>query len=283
MAGSQSAQGKFRVVKMRLTCPNCEAQYEVDESVIPEGGRDVQCSNCGTTWLQLSAAELQAAALNPQVADVDTADDDWAREEAAAAAVTGTLNPPESAQQDSAPKRRTLDDAVLNVLREEAEREKQARHAEGTSLETQGDLGLVSPDAPSVSVTDNPPQPAAEEELDTAIVSRATRRELLPDIEEINSTLRATSERRGEAASFDAPETLRQRRNGFRKGFLTSLSVMILLLLPYLFAGTLATRFPATAPALGHYSAGIDSVRIWLDSQMKSTTASMQKSGASTN
>jgi len=278
MAGSQSAPGKCRVVKMRLTCPNCEAQYEVDESVIPEGGRDVQCSNCGTTWLQFSAAELQAAALKPQLADIDATDEDWAREEAAVAAVAATMNPPESA-----PKRRTLDDAVLNVLREEAEREKHARQAEGSSIETQGDLGLVSPEAPSPSAPDSPLPPATDETLDTAIVSRATRRELLPDIEEINSTLRATSERRGEAASYDAPETLRQRRNGFRKGFLTSLGVMILLLLPYIFAGTLAARFPATAPALGRYSAGIDAVRIWLDSQMKSTTASMQKSETSTN
>ncbi|MEO1734275.1 MAG: zinc-ribbon domain-containing protein, partial [Pseudomonadota bacterium] len=37
---------------MRLTCPNCGAQYEVPDEVIPEAGRDVQCSNCGTTWFQ---------------------------------------------------------------------------------------------------------------------------------------------------------------------------------------------------------------------------------------
>ena len=43
---------------MRLTCPNCDAQYEVDEAVIPEDGRDVQCSSCGHTWFQASAASL---------------------------------------------------------------------------------------------------------------------------------------------------------------------------------------------------------------------------------
>ncbi len=37
---------------MRLTCPNCGAQYEVPDEVIPEIGRDVQCSNCGDTWFQ---------------------------------------------------------------------------------------------------------------------------------------------------------------------------------------------------------------------------------------
>ena len=43
---------------MRLICPNCGAQYEVPEDVIPDEGRDVQCSNCGDTWYQLSARML---------------------------------------------------------------------------------------------------------------------------------------------------------------------------------------------------------------------------------
>ncbi|MBD3788613.1 MAG: zinc-ribbon domain-containing protein, partial [Sphingomonadales bacterium] len=52
---------------MRLVCPNCAAQYEVDESVIPEMGRDVQCSNCGQMWFQpgkaaMAEAEAPAAA-----------------------------------------------------------------------------------------------------------------------------------------------------------------------------------------------------------------------------
>ena len=38
---------------MRLVCPNCGAQYEVPDDVIPQGGRDVQCSNCGHTWFQV--------------------------------------------------------------------------------------------------------------------------------------------------------------------------------------------------------------------------------------
>ena len=37
---------------MRITCPNCGAQYEVPDEVIPTEGRDVQCSNCGDTWFQ---------------------------------------------------------------------------------------------------------------------------------------------------------------------------------------------------------------------------------------
>ena len=48
---------------MRLVCPNCDAQYEVDANAVPEAGRDVQCSNCGHTWFQVPPdveAELDA-------------------------------------------------------------------------------------------------------------------------------------------------------------------------------------------------------------------------------
>ena len=37
---------------MRLTCPNCDARYQVSDEAIPPAGRDVQCSNCGQTWFQ---------------------------------------------------------------------------------------------------------------------------------------------------------------------------------------------------------------------------------------
>ena len=45
---------------MRLVCPNCDAEYEVDAAAIPLPGRDVQCSNCGHAWFQ-AHPELEAA------------------------------------------------------------------------------------------------------------------------------------------------------------------------------------------------------------------------------
>ena len=41
---------------MRLICPNCGAQYQISDDVIPTGGRDVQCSNCGHTWFETPGA-----------------------------------------------------------------------------------------------------------------------------------------------------------------------------------------------------------------------------------
>lgn len=35
---------------MRLTCPNCGAEYEVPDNLVPEGGKHVQCTDCDTRW-----------------------------------------------------------------------------------------------------------------------------------------------------------------------------------------------------------------------------------------
>ena len=35
---------------MRLTCPNCGAEYQVPEGMLPTAGRHVQCTVCHTRW-----------------------------------------------------------------------------------------------------------------------------------------------------------------------------------------------------------------------------------------
>ena len=61
---------------MRLICPNCSAQYEIDATLVPDEGRDVQCSNCGHTWFELPpppedfAEALASAARESHVAAV---------------------------------------------------------------------------------------------------------------------------------------------------------------------------------------------------------------------
>ena len=35
---------------MRLVCPRCGAQYEIDGAEIPAAGRTVECTACGNTW-----------------------------------------------------------------------------------------------------------------------------------------------------------------------------------------------------------------------------------------
>ena len=119
---------------MRLICPSCGAQYEVDESVIPDGGRDVQCSNCGHAWFQQSARQLRdeagEEAFEPAGAEppapAATGPAAGAAPEPAAPWAEHDEEPDEPAEAVPEPApaperaRRTLDDAVRNVLREEA-------------------------------------------------------------------------------------------------------------------------------------------------------------------
>jgi predicted Zn finger-like uncharacterized protein len=426
---------------MRLVCPNCNAQYEVDPAVIPEEGRDVLCSACGHAWFQHSeaalaraeavsgavagtAAEAVAAAdavadpavtaeagaetaategaaaqdtpdLAPDAAQDDAlavegvgdpaeaevhgpvtaeAEESWDATEAAAETATDTGQPeaeqPDAGQPetgaDMAPSdaplsdtpsgmvpsgmapvaedhpgaavpvaeagatipsdgqpsddlspadplavdpmlddhalpaadqaplpRRTLDDAMMQILREEAEREALARREEGSSLDTQPDLGLEGAAAAAVPVAaaigaatvralrrgpddDGPAQdgPAGEPAAATA-----KGRALLPDIEVINSTLTASSDRHDIGRRGTAAEEAQRTRSGFRAGFSVALLVALLLLGLYTFAPGLSRVIPALAPALERYVAAVDHGRIWLDDRMRSPGGAEENSG----
>ena len=35
---------------MIITCPNCNKQFKIDNSLIPNEGRDLQCGSCNNIW-----------------------------------------------------------------------------------------------------------------------------------------------------------------------------------------------------------------------------------------
>ena len=35
---------------MIITCPNCNKQFKIDNSLIPDEGRDLQCGSCSHVW-----------------------------------------------------------------------------------------------------------------------------------------------------------------------------------------------------------------------------------------
>jgi predicted Zn finger-like uncharacterized protein len=240
---------------MRLICPNCDAQYEVDDAAIPAAGRDVQCSNCGHAWFQ-----TPLAGPDP---------DDEAEEAPAAAGV-----PPVEAPA-AAPTRRALDDNLLAVLREEAAREAAERRAEAArGIETQPDLGPL--DAPARAAAAAPQTPAAESAAhDHPITERPQqRRDLLPDIEEINSTLRPGAVARDDE---DAPiATPPRERAAFRTGFFSVLLVALVMVILYVMAPQLAERFPGMAGAMTGYVAAVDGLRLWLDGLMQSAAGGLR-------
>lgn len=232
---------------MRLTCPNCDAQYEVPDDAIPPAGRDVQCSNCSNTWYQ------------PHPDETDAAPDAQAKTDA----------PP--AEVPSAPERRRLDPEVADILREEAEHETRLRSSEARGgLESQPDLDLDAGLSAALKWRKRTARKAG------AIANANAKKldpqhNLLPDLDEISSTLLA-SERvdqdDGDTGDPDAPQ---------QSGFILGLGVILLLavglLLIYTNAGRIALAVPQAEPALAAYSQTITDARIWLDSVVTKFTS----------
>jgi predicted Zn finger-like uncharacterized protein len=271
---------------MRLTCPNCGAQYEVPIEVIPQDGRDVQCSNCGDTWFQEHPDRPEPEAADDTSAPAASAPD----ENGLRAAVTGqdiprpepTPAPQEDAVPDSPavseepePVRRDLAPDVSEILREEASREAGLRATEAQSLESQPDLGL---DAHS----DEEPERRAREARsrmarirgeaatpEVAPQDAGSRRGLLPDIEEINSTLRSSTDKTpDQGANLPQPgPAKRQKSGGFLRGFSVVVIIGVILAGLYINAPTIAKSIPQADPMLSAYVALIDQARLWLDAQ----------------
>ncbi len=346
--------GTYGDVAMRLICPNCDAEYEVDAAAIPDGGRDVQCSACGHSWFQLPPGALaekedEAALFDPPV-DVTAPEEPPSEEEAVPGhpAEASSPEPEGEAAGEAVPPAkvgRSLDESLMAVLRDEAERESAARRAEGVGLETQTEMPLAgstptgsaqasadetvgetaskaaaetaaettsetaaktadevaartpadSADEPAAGASPElgpataamrkiaklrgqavaPPAGPAEAEsgADSGSDSAApaeegsARRERLPEIDEINSTLRAASEKRrvDEGAVAHTIKQARAPRGGFRGGFLTVMVLVILGAALYIAAPFVADRVPALQPALMAYLHAVDGLRIGLD------------------
>lgn len=260
---------------MRLTCPNCGARYEVDDAMIPPEGRDVQCSNCSTTWFQpgrkegVTSREIELE--EPQAPVEETAEPEPEPEIEAEAEPEEPAAPGQTGEQA----RRELDPSVRDLLREEAEREARLRRGEPEAMESQQemplDAGARRPHDERAALRE-----AAEENFETddvdeavaATVAGASRRDLLPDIEEINSTLRDTSDRAaGEAEATDV-ETVDEgprRRRGARLGFGLVLLLAAALTVIYTNAPRLAEMMPGAAGLLEGYVEQVNAVRFWLD------------------
>jgi predicted Zn finger-like uncharacterized protein len=206
------------------------------------------------------AAEPEAAALDD--ADVLAATDAAVTEVEAAVEDAAAAEPEAEPEPEADSKAAyAVDDSVLAILREEAERESNARRAEARPLEVQADLGIDSAAA-------TPAMAAAVEDKPSA------RRDLLPDVEEINSTLRPSET---EAAGDDGSEGLvaAQRSGGFRSGFLWVMTVAMLGAGLYLAAPSLSRSVPALAGPLETYVGMINGLRLELDGLMRSATLAL--------
>lgn len=275
---------------MRLICPNCDAQYEVPDEVVPTDGRDVQCSNCGQTWFQHHPDHM------PQEEDsgIDGVDID-----APAPDEEVSPPPPPPLPRQQEPVRKQLDPAVADILRQEAEAEHEARQKrQSEPLESQPDLGLDShddsDDAPDRRAREaqkrmarmrGESEPVSDAAVNAAAIS--SRRDLLPDIEEINSTLRTGKNRTGGTASDNSPHieapTTKKRKRGFRNGFLTMVVLFAALAALYIYAPQIAKAVPQVDPYLSAYVTWVDQTRLWLDGHIQNLLAGLDTMATKSN
>ncbi|WP_417267940.1 zinc-ribbon domain-containing protein [Celeribacter baekdonensis] len=316
--------------KMRLICPNCGAQYEVDARVIPDTGRDVQCSNCGHTWFQQPAHKdndlaeelgyevpeeatqqgdfgATPDAPGPETPHFDTepepdieAEPSPEAEPKAAPAPEITPEPDVKAEADiddgaddtdaadedtpidEARRSSVLKDSVRDILRAEVEFDQTMRRPESDPLESQPDLGLEEPsqDAAKKSLRDRMARLRGLDPADSGIIAGSAaavtgkRRDLLPDIEEINSTLSAASDRDDDGTVPDE-DTRRARaeRSSFRTGFGLLVLLTVVLVGLYLFAPLIAQKVPSLAGVMDAYVTVANGFRAWMDRAMSAASA----------
>ncbi|WP_236627478.1 MULTISPECIES: zinc-ribbon domain-containing protein [unclassified Sulfitobacter] len=200
----------------------------------------------------------------------------------------------------AAPVRRSLDPAIAEILRQEAAAEQEARRRRPSEpLESQPDLGLDDAPRPAPKQAPSPDiaeddhvtededarrahearlrmakmrgEPVPERENDA--YGSASRRDLLPDIEEINSTLRHDRTQGQQAgptptAALDRPERPR-KSGGFMRGFTVMIALAAILAAVYVYAPQIAQSLPQADPYLSSYVAWMDDARIWLDGQLQ--------------
>lgn len=278
---------------MRLTCPNCSAEYEVDAALIPDEGRDVQCSNCGKTWFELpptAVADAPAPAVSAPVADAirnapeDEGDpSDWddgdesASDEARDATAdqaprreAETADEPSEVERAEPPKRREVDPRALDILKEEADRELATRRKEREGVEVQSEFDLSEESdgsEPSRALRarmarlrgESDPRPhRAQTRQSEASGYKRPERELLPDIDEINSSLRPPDSDAGAAEAA--------RRSEFRRGFGFMIGLSAFLVAVYIAAPAIARSVPAMQPVMAAYLDAANNFRDLIDS-----------------
>lgn len=238
---------------MRVTCPSCGAVYEVPDDAIPDEGRDVQCTNCGHGWFLLhpaAAAAATAPARPPRPAPPPVAEPRPATEPSAITGAGGETvatepRDDEAAREEEpapAPRRPPVDPRTRRILREEAEREAEARRS-----------GRRRPRAVEEAVTggDRPERarPLRRPSRDADAIE--------PPSEAEAGLSPAT--RRGPA---DEPGDGRRGGGGFALGFGATLTLAALLAAAYLFHEAVVEAAPGLAEPMAAYVAWVDQARL---------------------
>jgi len=177
-------------------------------------------------------------------------------------------------------KRKPLDDAVANILREEA--------ALGGAPAATGPIAsppaTETPKAAAPVTEDKTRQRIAlmtkeeggnasgSQQSDIAAQTDAHMR-TIPTINEINATLRARAQASDMSGLTEAEKYDAVQRSGFRRGFFMILIIFAILILPYIFADQIIENLPQTRDIMTSYVVMVDQIRISLGDLVNSLTS----------
>jgi predicted Zn finger-like uncharacterized protein len=265
---------------MRITCPNCLAQYEIDGALLPAEGREVQCSACDTIWFQsaptrkapkpegiapapAAPADLPTSAPRSwldDVSDVTLPDEDVGADDTPNDDIPdrGPSVGDRIFQEPARGRARALDPAVTDVLRQEAEFEAAQRKRDADPVEMQPDLGLLGGN----------PWPAFRDpdeegnDRDSPADTSATNPANFPDIDDVSATLDPLqASRQSEDGGYDLPMTAQDRQRSFLQGFIIPVALGGLVVGLYMAAPLLSTLIPPAATVLDSFTGAIDDGR----------------------
>ena len=300
---------------MRLTCPNCNAQYEIPEGMIPPEGREVQCSNCGEGWYQEGAgrSDPPRAAERPEGAPAarrpaaDEATLDVLREERAheararaaerrrsRALTRGIPNPPPADAPPNRSERARVAAAAEVARARQAPPDAQAPGRAAPARDPVPETPAKRPKPAVPRIEDDltqvvartinassaaPARPDPVPDPAPKALSRAPRRTLLPDIEEINSSLRPDERAMaGEEVDAFAPDEP-PPTSGFGLGFAAMIVGAFVAVSIYALSGLLIDALPILARPHGSYADWVDGLRTGLELRVDDFTSQIMPEG----
>ena len=196
---------------MLIKCPNCNAQYEVPNDIIPAAGRDVQCSSCSKTWFVTSLSGKKSTK------------DKVSKYESLEKGNLSKFETTESFLTDKSNKQ--VDRDVLEILREEADREIQARLREGDGEDTTKKLSN----------------------------KKAINKKALPDNIEIGTTL---DEAPDTSATIKGPS--KSKITSGKIGFIIGLVIIVLCWAIYTYDASITQSVPQTAIYIDIFKSYVD-------------------------
>lgn len=256
---------------MRLICPNCNAQYNVDEALIPEEGRDVQCATCKKTWFQEKSFSETPLKLTTPVAPPPPPTQQTDRSPKTPSGPAGPEAPRKTMGGGTTVPKPPVND---KIDREELRRAVEEEIAIKSGYEDEDEDDLK--------------KPVEDPDEDTELL-KSLRDQLAEAGNDEYDSGPATSRRRSvvkaaESAGIPSDELLadrskklkptdisldfieefnetRPRKRRLRGGMLTALILAAILAGVYAFQAQIVAAYPPAAPYLAQYSEAVDKTR----------------------